>query len=450
MFIPKNVEKIISILYNAGFEAYVVGGCVRDSLLGIKPHDWDICTSATPEQTKECFKNYKMFDSGIKHGTVSVVIDNEVFEITTYRIDGEYTDSRHPESVIFTTNIVEDLSRRDFTINAMAYNKKEGLLDPFNGRNDLKSKIIRCVGNPYDRFCEDALRILRALRFAARFEFSIADDTHEAILKEKNRLSNISYERINSELCGILMAKNCGNNILRKYSQVIIEFIPELKDIIGFEQNNPHHLYDVWEHTLHCMNHKDINSQEIDVRLALLLHDIGKPHCYSEDNNKIGHFKGHAHVSAEMAKIILKRLRFSNKEIESVTQLIEFHDYCFAETKPAVKKILNKLGCKEQLEKLLSLRKFDIWGQNNLQFITWRAKLQKIKRIEDLLCEIIKEEACFKLSDLSINGKDLIKYGIPEGKPIGKILKTLLEMVINDVVKNNKEDLLKAVDSIYK
>lgn len=447
MFIPKNVEKIISILYNAGFEAYVVGGCVRDSLLGIKPHDWDICTSATPEQTKECFKDYKMFDSGIKHGTISVVIDNEVFEITTYRIDGEYTDSRHPESVTFTTNIIEDLSRRDFTINAMAYNEKEGLIDPFNGRKDLKNKVIRCVGNPYDRFCEDALRILRALRFAARFEFSIADNTHDAILEEKNRLSNISYERINSELCGILMAKNCGNSILRKYSQVITEFIPEIKNMIGFEQNNPHHLYDVWEHTLHCMEHKEINNTGIELRIALLLHDIGKPHCYTEDDNKIGHFKGHANISSEISESILKRLRFSNEITKNVVELIKLHDLCLVATKPAIKRLLNKIS-KKQLEKLLLLREFDICGQNQKNTLVWESKMQQVADFRAVLCDVINEDECFKLSDLAINGRDLIAYGIPEGKEIGKILNTLLNMVINGDIKNNKEELLKRINSI--
>lgn len=450
--IPASALFLLQELNKCGHEAYIVGGSVRDTLLGITPHDYDICTSATPDEIIKTFQHKKIIPTGLKHGTVTIAINDEQYEVTTYRIDGKYSDGRRPDKVEFTTNLVDDLKRRDFTINAMAYSPTTGVVDPFRGQEDLKNKIIRCVGNPNDRFNEDGLRILRAVRFGAQLGFTIEEETSKSIHENKHLLNRISKERINCELVKILSSSYCGNQILRQYSDVICQFIPEINDMIGFEQNNPYHQYDIWEHTLHCMNYLNYylnyssTDDDIIVRLAVLLHDVGKPKCYVVDENNIGHFYGHADMSSKIAYKILTELKFSNEVIENVIQLIAYHDVQFTATKPAVKRLLNKLG-EKQLRRLFLLRKCDITGQN-IDFLFKR--LSYVCNMQLILNEIIQEKECFKLKDLGVNGKDLMKHGVPQGKIIGKILDILLTMVIDGEVKNNKTDLLQMTNVLLK
>ena len=447
--IDVNAKYILSTIEDAGYQAYLVGGCVRDMIMGVEPHDWDICTSAKPDEVKKIFKNLKVLDTGIKHGTVTVVIGDEFYEVTTFRCDGEYIDHRKPKKVSFTDNIFLDLERRDFTINAMAYSLDEGLKNPFGGYEDIKSGIIRCVGNPDDRFNEDALRILRALRFSARLGFEIDVKTASAIKKNKNLLLSISSERVNSELVKILSSRNCGNRVLREYSDVIYTIIPELKKMEGFSQNNLNHVFDVWEHTLHCMDYEvmDIES-DIIVRLAVLLHDIGKPETYIKDYDGIGHFYGHAKVSAEMASGVLNRLRFSNDIREKVIELIKYHDTQIIPDRVFIKRMLNKLGY-EQFERLLKLKEFDIYGQNR-DIVSWAEKKSRLVEVYPILSSIREEDECFKVTDLNIDGHDLIALGIPQGKDIGVLLKELLSKVISGSIENDKEILLLEVEKIIK
>lgn len=295
--LPKNVKTIIKILNTHNYEAFIVGGCVRDSVIGLTPHDWDICTNAKPEEIKKCFENFNTFDSGIKHGTISVVLDGEVFEVTTYRIDGTYSDNRRPDSVTFTSDITQDLARRDFTINAMAYNEKRGLIDPYGGRNDLSDKIIKCVGNPDFRFNEDALRIIRALRFASVYNFEIDDETAKSIHKNADLLNNIAVERISVEL-NKLLSGNGAEKILNNYRDVIAVFIPEIKPMFDYNQHTKHHNRDLWHHITYAV--KSIDNSPL-LRMSMLLHDIGKPKACKRDGDGTCHFKGHPKYSAEMA-----------------------------------------------------------------------------------------------------------------------------------------------------
>ena len=471
--IPEGAKHIIDIFTQYGHQAYLVGGCVRDIILGRTPNDWDICTDATPErmellvhcmiiheeETKEYYeengntyikRRIKTIPTGLKHGTLTIIIDDEAFEVTTFRQDGSYSDGRRPDNVSFTNNLVEDLKRRDFTSNAIVYHLNEGFIDPFNGMTDIENKVIRCVGNPNDRFNEDGLRILRAIRFAAQLGFTIEKETAKAIHENKHLLNKISRERIQSELFKILESNSCGNKVLREYADVICVCIPEIEPMIGFQQNNPYHLYDVWEHTLHCMdsgffnNNKYSFKEDIFTRLAILLHDIGKPHCYVEDVNHIGHFYGHAPKSASIAEAVLKNLKCSNEIISNVCELIAFHDVQFVLTKSAVKRLLNKLG-ETQLRRLIHLRMSDIRGQKNDY-----ERQNKCVDFYEILNEVLAEESCFKLKDLAINGKDLIEHGIPEGKAIGTILNTLLTMVIDGEINNDKSNLLQMADILTK
>lgn len=474
IIIPQTGIFLIQSLKRYGHKAFFVGGCTRDMILYREPNDWDICTDATPEEVTfiantineaEAYNEIyyekhgiqydrlfiKVIPTGIKHGTVTVVIDGQSYEVTTFRKDGNYSDGRRPDNVTFSNSIIEDLSRRDFTINAIAIDpsKEDAFyIDPYNGVEDINNKIVRCVGNPNDRFNEDTLRILRAIRFAAQLGFTIEEETSKAIHENKYLLNNISRERIQSELFKILMSDYCGNEVLREYADVICECIPEIKPMIGFEQNNPYHIYDVWEHTLHCMNFDIFNNiskihvLEPNVRFALLLHDIGKPHVYTEDENHVGHFKGHALVSAQIAESVLRNLKCSNEIIDSITELIKHHDVQFTPTKSAVRRLLNKIG-ETQLRRLILLRAADLWGHkyNSENFY-------KVYRFNELLEEVLKEDSCFKLKDLAINGHDLLAMGVPEGKIIGDILNELLLMVIDGEIPNEKDKLMEITQLI--
>lgn len=438
--IPENANKIIHTLQANGHSAYVVGGCVRDSVMGRVPHDWDICTSATPDEMLEIFKDYRVIETGLQHGTVTIVIDKEQYECTTYRIDGKYSDNRRPDTVAFTDNLIEDLKRRDFTINAMAYNDNEGLLDPFEGLMDIEYGKIQCVGSAEDRFNEDALRILRAIRFSSQLDFTPSPDTDWQIHRQYSNLENISIERINSEFCKII-SSNCFCVQLLLYKDVFSLFIPEFKDMIDFSQNNPYHQFNVYDHTIHAIQHCE--SSDLTTRLAVLFHDIGKPHCYQDGEDGKRHFKGHGKVSADMTNEIMKRLKFDNETRNNVVQLVYYHDATFEIGKKYIKRWLNKIGI-SQFRRLLDVRRADIKGQ---KFDYDKERIAKIDNIERLLDEVLEEKQCFTLKDLAVNGKDLIQIGFKSGKELGSVLNMLLNGVINDEFKNNKEDLLKIAEN---
>lgn len=445
--IPSGANEIIHSLQNNGYEAFLVGGCVRDSILGRPIHDYDITTSATPNEMMEVFKNKRIIETGLQHGTITIVIDGEPYEVTTYRIDGNYSDSRRPDKVTFTKSLEEDLKRRDFTINAMAYNDEAGLVDPFDGMEDIKYHKIQCVGKPEDRFAEDALRILRAIRFASQLDFVLEPNTDYVLHKVYQNLENISVERINSEFCKIAASSDfCVQMVL--YRDVLSLFIPEIKDMFGFQQNNPYHIYDVWNHTVHavqayeCDCEPDLNPRDLITSLAVLFHDIGKPHCYQDGEDGIRHFKGHGRVSADMTDTIMKRLRFDNDTREKVVQLVYYHDATFEVGEKYIKRWLNKIG-EEQFRRLLNVRRADIKAQ---AYTEQESRLQKIDNIEYILEEVLQKDECFSLKDLAVNGKDLIEIGYKSGKEIGEVLNNLLDSVISGEYINEKEKLLEIAE----
>lgn len=433
--LPKDVKLILSKLNNYKYEAYIVGGCVRDSLLGLVPHDWDICTSALPEQVMKIFKGYKIIPTGLKHGTVTVVINDSQYEITTYRIDGKYEDNRHPKEVSFTSALKDDLSRRDFTINAMAYNPTVGLVDYYNGQDDLNIKVIRCVGNPNKRFNEDALRILRALRFSSTYSFYIEKETSEAIHQNVNLLNNISNERIQNELCKIILGDN-ALEVLMNYSDVISTIIPEMSKCVNFNQNNKFHCYDVYEHMMVAVS--NYSGKDLIIKLALLLHDIGKPNCYTENENG-GHFYGHPKISYDIASNVLTELRFDNKTKKLVLDLILYHDSDIVPTVKTVRKWLNKIG-EEQFYRLIDVKFADIHSHAKN---TQNYRINQYNNVKSILDEVIKSEQCFKLKDLNINGNDIKSLGVKEGKAVGDILDYLLNCVISNEIDNNHDVLVK-------
>ena len=434
--VPAPVNYIIQELEKCGYEAYMVGGAVRDSILGRPIHDYDICTSAMPGEILEAFPNEEVIPTGLKHGTVTILINKEPYEVTTYRIDGDYSDNRRPDNVTFTKNLVEDLQRRDFTINAMAYNPKTGLIDPFNGMEDIKYKKIRCVGFAEDRFNEDALRILRAIRFEAQLGFAGFPETMFEIDRQYERLKNISVERINSEFCKIVASNQfCVELVL--YPDVFSLFIPELKDMIGFQQDNPYHAYDVFDHTVHAI--EKCESDDLIVRLAVFFHDFGKPHSYQDGEDGIRHFKGHGKVSSDITDTIMKRLRFDNETRNNVVELVYYHDATFEVGKKYVKRWLNKIG-EKQFRRLLEVRKADIKGQKPDYE---ESRIEKINNIENILEEILSEKSCFSLKDLAVNGNDVKEVmKLKEGKDIGYWLNEILKRVIDGELENNKDDLV--------
>ena len=440
--IPEDANELIHTLQNNGHSAYIVGGCVRDSILGRTPHDYDICTSATPSEMLEIFKDKKIIETGLQHGTVTVVVNGKPYEITTYRIDGIYSDNRRPDTVTFTDKLVEDLRRRDFTINAMAYNDEEGLIDPFNGMEDIKYKKISCVGCAEDRFREDALRILRAIRFAAQLEFAIMPGTDWEIHKQYKNLENISIERINSEFCKIASSDDFCVELLL-YKDVFSLFIPELKDMFDFPQNNPWHIWDVFGHTIHAVEYCD--SDDLVVRLAVFFHDFGKPHSYQDGEDGIRHFKGHGKVSADITDSIMKRLRFDNETRNNVVELVYYHDATFEVGKKYVKRWLNKIG-EKQFRRLLQVKKADNKAQN-LELSSDRIK--ELSEIEALIDEVLQEDECFSLKDLAVNGKDLIGVGYKSGKELGNTLNKLLQLVIDGDCPNEKKKLLQEAESLW-
>ena len=435
--LPEKVNTIIHTLQEHGYEAYAVGGCVRDSILGRVPDDWDITTSATPLETKSLFA--KTFDTGIEHGTITVLMDKDAFEVTTYRVDGKYEDSRHPSEVTFTRSLSEDLLRRDFTINAMAYNENEGLVDIFGGMQDLENQTIRCVGNAKARFGEDALRILRAVRFAAQLGFEIGEETKEAIIALAPTLANISAERIQVELIKMLVSPNpCLLNAAYELGITKV-ILPEFDEMMVTLQETPHHKYNVGEHTLKAI--ECIRADKV-LRLTMLLHDVGKPMMKTIDENGVAHFKMHDVKGAEMAKQILRRLKFDNDTTNKVVKLVQYHDYRMPAEPKNVRRAMNKIG-EDLFPYYLEVRKADTLAQSEyLQ----EEKLQNIKDVTLCYEEILAKKECVSLKTLAITGSDLIENGMKPGKEIGAVLSKLLEIVIENPEYNTKDKLLE----IYK
>lgn len=449
--IPEKVEYILNRLMELGYEAYVVGGCVRDAILGRIPDDWDITTSAKPLEVKEIFQ--RTIDTGIQHGTVTVLFHKEGYEVTTYRIDGEYEDNRHPKKVEFTASLIEDLKRRDFTINAMAYNHIVGLVDEFNGLNDIKIGVIRCVGKAEERFDEDALRILRAIRFSAQLGFEVDEDTKEAIRIKVEHLKNISAERIRIEL-DKLITSNYPNKIIDAYHFGITKAIlPEFDKMINTKQNNPHHIYNVGIHTMKAIEEirfayilegeKDITEAARVkyfhiLRWAMLLHDVAKPDTKTTSEDGIDHFYGHPEKSVVIAKKILKRLKFDNYTIETVTRIIKWHDVDFIPTPVGIRKQMNKIG-EDIMMLLFDTKRADVLAQNPT---THGCKLELIEQGHKLYMDIIRKQECVSLKDLAINGSDLLNIGFQPGKELGNVLNKLLDKVLEDPSLNKKDTLV--------
>ena len=431
--LPAGVSRALTMLESAGFEAFIVGGCVRDALRGITPKDYDITTSALPEETKSVFRDYRVIETGIQHGTVTVMMDGMPLEITTYRTEGTYSDNRHPDSVSFTTSLREDVARRDFTMNAIAYSPVRGLIDHFGGAEDIRGGIIRCVGDPDTRFREDALRMMRGIRFASALGFAIEENTAAAIRENKERISAVSAERIRVELTKLLCGANV-KNVLMDWWDVLGVVIPEILPMHGFDQRTPYHIYDVWEHTAVAVSE---TPPVTHLRLSALLHDIGKPPSFFTDEKGVGHFYGHPAVSEKMAEEILARLKYDNVTRRRVVTLVREHDRIIEPTETAVKRALFRLT-PEVFFNLLIIKRAD----NLAQSPNYRDRLATYDRIESMAQDILERNECISVATLAVNGGDLIAIGMKPGKEIGEMLSLLLEQVIRGDLANDRDELL--------
>lgn len=432
MHISRKAAYVLDRLNACGHEAFVVGGCVRDSLLGREPNDWDVTTSALPDEVKACFSDLRTVETGLQHGTLTLLVEGSPIEVTTFRNDGIYLDHRHPVGVTFSKTVEEDLARRDFSVNAMAYHPARGLVDLFGGREDLKNRRICCVGDPVTRFREDGLRILRALRFASVLNFTLDADTERAVRSEKELLRFIAPERIREEFLKLICGQNAAD-VLRRYVEVIGQFLPELEACAGFAQNTKYHCYDVLEHTLVALSAAE---PDPTVRLAVLLHDVGKPRCYTEDEQG-GHFKGHGPVGTAMTEEILRRLRFDNRTVATVSRLVEHHDHITPAEERAVKRLMQKMTDREILL-LLEVQRCDRLAHAK-GFDEPPASLAEIPAIME---RIRAEDACLSLKTLAVRGDDLLALGYPEGKAIGQALGKLLDAVVDGHLPNDREALL--------
>ncbi len=431
--LPQKVHDIIETLQAAGYEAYAVGGCIRDSVLGKEPDDWDITTSAKPEEVKKLFR--RTIDTGIMHGTVTVMMDKEGFEVTTYRIDGKYEDNRHPKDVTFTANLQEDLRRRDFTINAMAYNEKDGLIDIYEGLQDIDKGLIRCVGVAKERFREDALRMMRAVRFSAQLGYTIEDKTKEAIKELAPTLQNISAERIQTELVKLLVSDHPDYLKMAYETGITAQVLPEFDICMKTAQNNPHHCYSVGEHILHTLCYVKADKA---LRLGMLFHDIGKPQTLTIDETGITHNHGHPAAGEEMAVNVLKRLKFDNDTIDKVKKIVRNHDRNIEPSAKSVRRAVHYIG-EDIFPLLFSVKYADIMAQSSFQR---EEKLRKLQELKEIYEQILKDRDCLSLKDLAVSGSDLIAAGVKPGKEIGDILRKLLDIVIDDPLCNNKDYLL--------
>ena len=433
VIIGKNTEKILTELENHGFEAYMVGGCVRDSILGRPCNDIDITTNALPEQMLAVFSGYKVIPTGIKHGTVTVLCGGESFEITTYRIDGEYTDHRRPDEVRFTADIADDLARRDFTVNAVAMDRHGNIVDPFGGREDMDAGIIRCVGVPQERFSEDALRIMRAVRFSSQLGFAIDKATAEAVHDMREQLADISRERVRDEIDKLICGRNAAE-VLLEFSDIITAVIPEFKPSIGLDQRSPYHRYNVWEHTVRALDAAP--AENMKLRRTLLFHDIGKPACMKLDETGRGHFKQHDRVGAEMTAEIMKRLHYDNKTITYTTALIANHSKKLR-NKTDVKKMMCRVG-DELFFELMEMKKCDNCGKN--EFVLKENIF--FDELKELGREIIKNDECRSIKGLAVTGSELVQLGL-KGAEIGEVQHEMLELVMEEELPNSRDELLK-------
>ncbi len=433
--IPSGPEYILQTLTDAGQGANLVGGCARDLLRGVPPHDWDICTSARPEETAACFAGRRFLETGLKHGTVTVLEDGEPYEITTYRTEGPYSDSRRPDYVRFVSSLEADLARRDFTMNAIALGLDGGLCDPFGGADDIRAGVIRCVGDPARRFREDGLRVMRALRFAASLGYQIESQTAQAIHENCRVLKRVAAERINAELCRLLVGP-CAGDILRQYPDVLCQFWPELGPLAALEQNNPWHCWGGWEHTIHAV---EAAPADLTLRLTMLLHDVGKPSCKSTDENGVDHFYRHPAAGAELAGQMLRTLEFDNALRKRVVTLVEYHDMQIPPESRVIRRWLNRLG-QEAFFQLLEVKRADNMGQAYEKVKDRIAELDRMKAVAE---EIVAQGQCFTLKDLAVNGRDVIAAGVAPGPEVGRVLNGLLAQVLNGELPNEREVLLK-------
>ena len=434
MELPKSVCNCLSRLEDAGFACYAVGGCVRDWLLGLVPQDYDLCTAATPEQIRAVFAGEKMVLAGQKHGTVGIVTEGGVVEITTFRTEGDYRDNRHPGWVKFVEEIEGDLARRDFTVNAMAWSPKRGLCDPFGGQQDLKDRVLRAVGDPATRFREDSLRILRGVRFAVRYQLTPEPKTLEAMTELAPLMGNLARERVFEELCKLLPLVSAED--LKRFVPVLAQVVPDLKPMVGFDQRSPHHAYDVFTHTAHVTA---AVPGDPALRWAALLHDVGKVPAFTTDETGRGHFYGHAQQSAQMADALLRQLKAPTALREQVVELIDMHMTKIPAEKKVVRRWLSKLGL-ERLRNLWCLQKADTSSKG----ICKDDELQHFVELDTLLEEVLAEDACLQIKDLAIDGKDLMDLGY-SGPAIGKALNALLEQVLDEQIPNDRAALLAAV-----
>lgn len=456
--IPEKVKYILDILKANNYEGYAVGGCVRDSVLGRIPGDWDITTSARPEEIKKIFR--KTVDTGIEHGTVTVILGGEGFEVTTYRVDGKYEDHRHPTEVEFTPDLKEDLKRRDFTINAMAYNPEKGIVDLFDGMKDLERRCIRCVGEAEERFSEDALRMLRGIRFAGQLDFTIEEGTLQAIQKQSASIGKVSVERIRTEITKLLLSKRPDKLLLAEKTGLCRSFLPEFSVMLETTQNNPHHSFDVGHHSLRTvMNARrigeklrkkeagipqpydgDFRTEKVDTILvfAALFHDVGKPLCKKTDEKGVDHFHGHAEAGSQMAHDIMRRLRFDNDTVNMVTKIVRFHERRFEGSRKAMRRLMSQAGV-EVMPYLFIIQEADVLSQSEYMR---DEKLAHIKEGRRVFTEILEKKEAVHLQDLEVTGKDLIDLGVPQGPQVGKVLRDLLDIVIDFPEKNNRKLLL--------
>lgn len=438
--VPEKVATILEQFNRNGHEAYVVGGCIRDSLRDQLPNDWDITTSALPRQVKQIF--LRTYDTGIQHGTVTVLEDGEAFEVTTYRIEGQYKDARRPSKVSFTSNIEDDLRRRDFTMNAIAYHPSKGIVDPFGGVDDIKNHIIRCVGSAEERFKEDALRMLRAIRFSSQTDFEIEEETFQAICHNRELICRISKERIREELTKILLSEHPEKLLLMRETKLLELILPELEMCFNTPQHHSYHIYDVGTHSLTAVRNIEKN---IVLRWSALLHDIGKPLCKMTDEQGTDHFYGHGDKSTILAEKILKRLKFDNKTIHRVSRLVKWHDRPVLPTYRAVRKALRTVG-QDIFADLLKVKKADVQAQNP-EYL--KKRMEELEKVKTIFEEIIRTHQCLTIKQLAVNGRDLLQHGIPEGKEIGYVLQKLLDVVIEEPKKNDKKYLIDKAKKIY-
>ena len=431
MYLPEYIQNCIDLLENAGFAAYAVGGCVRDACLGLTPHDYDLGTSALPAQTEEVFRDYRLVLAGEKHGTVTVITEDGPVEITTFRTEGGYRDNRHPDWVKFVPDIQGDLARRDFTVNAMAYSPTRGFADPFGGREDLRNHVLRAVGDPEARFREDSLRILRGVRFAARFGLTPEEHTMQAMLSQAGLMENLARERVFEELCKLLLVAKAED--ITRFAPILAAVIPELAPMIGFDQRSPHHAYDLITHTAHVVEGVP---PTLPLRWAALLHDTGKVKTFTLDATGRGHFYGHAKDSAAIADDILRRLKAPTALREEVVPLIGRHMTRLQPDRKLLRRQVSKYGF-PMVEAQLALQQADMGSKGTVE----DDGSAVFAEVRQLLADLKAEDACLSLKDLAVNGNDLMALGF-QGRAIGACLNRLLELVVEERLPNKKEALL--------